>query len=276
MLLKRKEEDYYGPLKRLLCTEIGLPSQMVLASKMDNEKKLLSICTGILLQMNVKMNCPLWKVITSVPALTDKRVIVGGMALFHKLVTKNESCCAFVGSLDNDNTSFYNCAKLVPSNQQRFESIKWIINEWVKTFCKSTRNVPDYIFLYREGVGESRIQSLLENEVKIIKEAVETIRRKMKLKEDKQIGIAFIAVNRKGNQRIYEIERSNSRDRSKGVRQVGNPVTGSVVGAGMSKGSFDFLMSPHNVTQGTCTPSHFNVIYNSTDLGEDEFMKFTF
>lgn len=35
-------------------------------------------------------------------------------------------------------------------------------------------------------------------------------------------------------------------------------------------------MSPHQVTQGTCTPTQFNVIYNTTNLSQDEIYKITF
>lgn len=56
------------------------------------------------------------------------------------------------------------------------------MTDWVKSYCKANREIPDYIFLYRDGVGDSQIVSLLEYEVKIIKETLETIKIKMKLK----------------------------------------------------------------------------------------------
>jgi hypothetical protein len=46
---------------------------------------------------------------------------------------------------------------------------------------------------------------------------------------------------------MFETERSTSRDRSKGRKQFDNPPPGSVIGRGLSKGGFDFHMSPHFV-----------------------------
>lgn len=49
-----------------------------------------------------------------------------------------------------------------------------------------------------------------------------------------------------------------------------------MVGRGISRYGFDFHMSPHSVTEGTCTPTQFNVIYNTTTLSEEEIMTLTF
>lgn len=44
----------------------------------------------------------------------------------------------------------------------------------------------------------------------------------------------------------------------------------------MSRGGFDFKMSPHYVTEGTCNLTKFQVVYNTTKLSEEEFYKFTY
>lgn len=95
-------------------------------------------------------------------------------------------------------------------------------------------------------------------------------------KPDYNPGIVFILANKKINQRLYEEKRSQSRDRAKGDDNVGNPRSGTVVGKGISRYGFDFHMSPHNVTEGTCTPTQFNVVYNTSNLTEDELWTLTF
>ena len=60
-----------------------------MTKKLDGDpKKTLTICSNILLQIMAKCGCPLWKIVTKVPQLVDKKVLIGGMALFHKLITK--------------------------------------------------------------------------------------------------------------------------------------------------------------------------------------------
>lgn len=172
---------------------------------------------------------------------------MGGMAIYHKLINKNNSCCAFAGSVNDDQTEFYLGAKLVPQNQQQFESLYVMVEEWVKTYCMGTKATPDTLIVYRDGVGESQIESILSVEVEVIKKAIETIKTKMK-KPDYNPGIVFILANKKINQRLYESKRSQSRDRSKGVDNPDNPRSGTVVGKGISRYGFDFHLSPHYVT----------------------------
>jgi hypothetical protein len=40
------------------------------------------------LQINAKIGCPLWKIVKEHKSFNGKKVIVGGMALYHKLVNK--------------------------------------------------------------------------------------------------------------------------------------------------------------------------------------------
>lgn len=40
-----------------------------------------------------------------------------------------------------------------------------MVEEWVKTYCKDTKSTPDTLIIYRDGVGESQIKSVLDAEV---------------------------------------------------------------------------------------------------------------
>lgn len=88
---------------------------------------------------------------------------MGGMAIYHKLVNKTQSCCSFAGTVNDDQTEYYLGSKLVPQNQQNFESLYQMIEEWVKTYCVSTKSTPDTLIIYRDGVGEGQIPGIIEN-----------------------------------------------------------------------------------------------------------------
>jgi len=46
-----------------------------------------------------------------------------------------------------------------------------------------------------------------------------------------------------------------------------NPTSGTLVAADIvSNDGFDYLLVAQNVTQGTCTPTRYNVIYDTTGL----------
>jgi len=58
--------------------------------------------------------------------------------------------------------------------------------------------------------------------------------------------------------------------------QIFNPPAGTVVTQGITSTNFDFLLIAQNVTQGTCTPTKYNVIYDNTGLPADLFYQMTF
>ena len=103
-ILKPKESSYYPALKVLFLNKLGIPHQAVLTKTFTNEKRSLSVCSKILLQMNAKLGLPIWKLEKTVPSLKNKKIIIGGMAIYHKLINKNSSCCAFVGTTNDDHT----------------------------------------------------------------------------------------------------------------------------------------------------------------------------
>lgn len=55
-----------------------------------------------------------------------------------------------------------------------------------------------------------------------------------------------------------------------------NPTAGTVVTSEITSNYFDFLLVPQNVTQGSCTPTKFQVIYDNTGLPADVFYQMTF
>jgi hypothetical protein len=67
----------------------------------DNDKRRMSVCSKLITQMNAKMGNPLWKIEQKLPSLKGRKILVGGMAIYHKLINNNSSCCAFAGSVND-------------------------------------------------------------------------------------------------------------------------------------------------------------------------------
>ena len=85
---------------------------------MSNKKNAMSVASNILLQMNVKIGEPLWQIPSSVKEVRDRKIAIGGVAVYHKLINKNQSCAAFVGTVDNELTHYYSDAKLSERNER--------------------------------------------------------------------------------------------------------------------------------------------------------------
>ena len=73
-------------------------------------------------------------------------------------------------------------------------------------------------------------------------------------------------VNKKINQKYFVVEGSGGRGRRAEFITTKNPYSGTIVSTEMSRFKFDFFLAAQNVTQGTCTPTHYICLYNSTKM----------
>ena len=74
-------------------------------------------------------------------------------------------------------------------------------------------------------------------------------------------GIAFIVVSKRINTRFFAIQPTN---------RVGNPMCGTVVDTTVTLGErFDFFIVSQKVTQGTVSPTSYNVIEDSGNISPD-------
>lgn len=90
------------------------------------------------------------------------KVAIGGLAIYHKLIENKKSCGGFVGSVDDDFSRYYCEANLMEQNAQRVESLQGMMLNWLKTFFKRNKKLPQLMILYRDGVGEGQIKGILE------------------------------------------------------------------------------------------------------------------
>lgn len=109
--ITKPETNWYPKIKKLMLNVLGANHQNVRRDSM--RKNTMSIASKILLQINAKLGDPLWKIQLGHPELKGKRIIIGGMAIYHKLIAGNKSCAAFVGTTNNDLTKYYVSPKLM-------------------------------------------------------------------------------------------------------------------------------------------------------------------
>jgi len=78
--------------------------------------------------------------------------------------------------------------------------------------------------------------------------------------------VVYITVNKKINARIFEATESNN-SQGKFQPRVANPSSGSCLFDELSVDKlYDFHLTAQKVTQGTCTPTHYIVVYNSSKI----------
>lgn len=79
---------------------------------------------------------------------------------------------------------------------------------------------------------------------------------------EKKIGktkLAFVLINKRINIRFFRT----------GGNKLFNSDAGTVIADEVTSSNYDFYLTAQKVNQGTCTPTHFHVVYDTTGLKED-------
>lgn len=224
----------------------------------------MSVASNIILQMNAKLGCPLWRIGRSLKVVLEKKIAIGGLAVYHKLINKGDSCEAFVGTIDNEFTKYTHSTKLIPRNSQRVESLESMMLKWIRSYFKRNNTLPDTMIVYRDGVGEGQIAGIATVELPALQKAVRRAVEKIRVATEPEVILVF--ANKKVPQRIFENQEPYDNGRGKNRSKIANPPPGSVIAGPMSRFNYDFFLVPQWVNQGTATPTHFVVVHNNSDL----------
>jgi aubergine-like protein len=276
------KKAFYPLIKRVCCKELGIPSQVIVTTTLADPKKSMSAASKILLQINAKLGLELW--ITEKPKGLPERSMIIGADVFHNIGQKKDSCVGFCASLDPHFSKFYSKISLQKPGQEIMDNLSKMIQDAIRKYFEHNgkKFLPEYIFFYRDGVGEGQVPMVMTYEVPQILAGFKSIGENYKPK------FAEIVVTKRINDRIYAFgDSSGSRgSSSQGGRggypkereaQYNNPLSGTIVAQSIvSNKGFDFFVCAQNVTQGTCTPTHYNVIHDSTGLAQDVFWELTF
>lgn len=94
-------------------------------------------------------------------------------------------------------------------------------------------------------------------------------------KEDYRPEIMYITVNKRVTSRFYSLG-GGKHPQGKFMPKVNNPDPGSIILDEMSiDDKYDFHLAAQQVTQGTCTPTHYVVAYDNSRLPQDALTQFT-
>ena len=110
-MLERYEESLYGELKRFCTNKLKIPSQFVIKSNVNSQRKGLdSIITKIVWQMNEKTGLALWSVVPKHPYWKNKIIIYGALSISTNK-RQNNSTLGFNGTYSRDLTKVFSSLK---------------------------------------------------------------------------------------------------------------------------------------------------------------------
>ncbi|CAF1117009.1 unnamed protein product, partial [Didymodactylos carnosus] len=117
-MLPNNRKDRYDALKKYLCLDVPVPSQMVLSKTVAKRGQLMSVATKIGIQINAKLGGEIWSV-----TIPSKTMIIIGLDTYKDSKQRNSRVSAFVASTNPTCTRFYSRIIYENTPEQLFNGI---------------------------------------------------------------------------------------------------------------------------------------------------------
>ncbi|KFP74741.1 Piwi-like 1, partial [Apaloderma vittatum] len=255
-VLSSARKDKYDAIKKYLCTDCPVPSQCLLARSLSKPQTALSIVTKIALQMNCKMGGELWSV--EIPL---KQVMIVGIDVYHDTVSGKRSIAGFVASLNQTMTRWFSRCAVQGRGQELVDGLKTCMQTALRDWFKWNKYLPSRIIVYRDGVGDGQLSTLVDYEVPQFLDCLKSVGK------DYNPKLTVIVVKKRVSTRFF----------SKSGGALQNPPPGTVVDVEVTRPEwYDFFIVSQAVRHGCIAPTHYNVIYDTSRLKPDHIQRLTY
>ncbi|KAL2806945.1 piwi-like protein 4 [Daubentonia madagascariensis] len=254
-ILPSNQKNYYDSIKKYLSSDCPVPSQCVLARTLNKQGMMMSIATKIAMQMTCKLGGELWAVEIPLKSLMvvgidvckdalSKEVVIGCVASVNPRITRWFSRCI----LQRTVTDVADCLKVFMTGA---------LNKWYKY----NHDLPARIIVYRDGVGDGQLKTLIEYEVPQLLNSV------TEASSNTSCRLSVIVIRKKCMPRFF----------TEMNRTVQNPPLGTVVDSEATRPEwYDFYLISQAACRGTVNPTYYNVIYDDNGLKPDHMQRLTF
>jgi hypothetical protein len=241
VLLPNQNAVLYDLLKSLFDLKYGIPSVCCIGSKFA--KKQDQYYANVAMKFNQKLGGVNHMVDIKRMAPLDAQTIIFGIDVTHPSPGSSETAPSIAGVVASIDAMFTQYPASMRSQQGRKEMVtelEEMIIERLRLWQKRNRgNLPKKVIVYRDGVGESQYQTVVEDEGASFKNAFDKLYG-AKIKHPK---ISIIMVGKRHHTRFYPTKAEDT-DGS-----TGNPKPGTVVDRGVTgEKLFDFFLLAHQVS----------------------------
>ncbi|XP_062038298.1 piwi-like protein 3 [Lepus europaeus] len=254
-VLPNDKKDRYDDIKKYLCIDCPIPSQCVVARTLEKPQTLMTIVAKIVQQINCKLGGALWTV-----EISMQRTMFVGIDCFHDIAHRHKSIAGFVASTNQELTRWYSECVIQEAGQELVSGLGDCLKGAIAVWLENIPSVPMNVIVYRDGVGDGQLQALLDHEIPQLVNCLES-------NFPVRINLTFIVVKKRINTRFFLEQQGGLR----------NPSPGTVIDVELTKHEwYDFFIVSQSVTDGTVTPTHYNVIYDTVRLKPDEVQRLTY
>jgi eukaryotic translation initiation factor 2C len=163
------------------------------------------------------------------------------------------------------------------------EDLDIIVHKMLVRFVQNTNHRPRKILFYRDGVGDSQFEEVVQKEMMKIRQGCEMFEndkeamglatgdRALGDKKLYQPKITFIAVQKRHKTRFFPLDSKDTVGRPENA-PPGTIVDTEIVNPNMT----DFYLLSHTGIQGTSRPTRYQVLWDDSDFTVDEIQVLTY
>ncbi|RIA93562.1 Piwi domain-containing protein [Glomus cerebriforme] len=254
----------YVEIKRVSDTMIGVATQCIQGKHMFAAKK--QYCANVCLKINAKLGGMNSFINPSqIPFITERPTVLMGASVIHPaLCDDRPSIAALCASMDAKAFRYTASIRFQTSRQEVIADLAGMVKEQLKTFYMTCGRKPERVLFYRNGISEGQFNIVLEEEIKAIKNACQS------LDITYRPTITFVVVQKHHHTRFFPIDNKDS-DRT------GNCFPGTVVETTITHPfEFDFYLQSHSGLQGTSRPTHYHVLLDENGFNPDSLQTLTY
>ncbi|XP_025198064.1 piwi-like protein Ago3 [Melanaphis sacchari] len=257
IIFPNQREDRYNAVKRICCSEIGIPSQVIISRTLSRPDKLQSITQKIALQINCKLGGACWAI--DIPL---KNTMIVGIDVYHEKGKQMSSVVGFVASMDKTFTQWYSVAAMQRStHQELMKSMQDAFHKVICQFKAINGLLPEKIIIYRDGVSDGDLKQVEEIELSDLIESFKSYPGSYNPL------VSLIIVQKRINTRVFQYLNN----------KYSNPSSGTVIDSTVTRRNYvDFFLVSQHVRQGTVNPTHYIVLKNGCNLSIENVQRLSY
>ena len=258
----------YAKLKFYTQEQKGVITQFIKTKSL--KKNALSVVSNILIQMNTKIGGTSCIASFNEDIKKENLMVVGVDSSGYEENGKLYHNISFCASLDKYFTNYVN--KKTTVTIEDYDNTNLPIATFMETalaeYFKIHKQFPSGIIIYRQGISKGQ-KNYLKTEIEQLQKIFNGDSDK-KCFKDIKIKYYYVLVNKKSSLKFFEESTyNNKRNRNNDKGIYDNPDSGLLICDKLiSSDKFEFYIQPQKVTQGTATPTCFQVEYGNMNCPE--------
>ncbi|KAM8759484.1 piwi-like protein 1 [Acanthopagrus schlegelii] len=256
VVLPNNRKDKYDSIKKYLCVDCPVSSQCVVSRTLSRPHTLMTVATKIAMQMACKMGGELWTV--EIPL---KHLMIVGIDCYHDTTAGKRSIGALVASLNQSMSRWFSKCVLQHKGQEIMDGLKMALSAALRDYLKFNNCLPSRIIVYRDGVGDGQLHSVVNYEVMQIMDSIKS------MGHDYMPKLSVVVVKKRISSRFFARIEGNTT----------NPPPGTVIDSDVTRPEwYDFYIVSQAVRVGSVSPTHYNVVYDTSGLKPDHMQRLTY